>query len=91
MTREDNERTTMFLELKKFAIWLLGLYCMGFVLVALHYLSPYGRNDSDPGDWGARSNLAPRTDALTGCQYLATSEGGITPRLDGKGRHVGCR
>lgn len=60
-----------------------------FVL-ALDY-SPIARDDTDPGAWGERSGLALRVDSLTGCQYLAVFMGGITPRVDGKGNHVGCK
>lgn len=37
--------------------------------------------------------LAPRvrTDLETGCQYLTAFDSGITPRLDGQGRHMGCK
>lgn len=49
------------------------------------------------GDWTARddtdshekrSGMRPHVDALTGCQYLSTPGGGITPRLDAQGRHM---
>lgn len=47
---------------------------------------PY--DDSDPP--GGRSGLTPKTDHLTGCQYLESPKGGLTPRLDAQGQHV-CR
>ena len=47
----------------------------------------YGRDDTDGAK---RSNMALRTDYGTGCQYLETSGGGITPRLDVNGKHKGC-
>lgn len=31
------------------------------------------------------------TDSRTGCQYLESLNGGLTPRLDRDGKHVGCR
>lgn len=31
------------------------------------------------------------TDKETGCDYLRAPSGGITPRLDANGKHVGCR
>ena len=37
-----------------------------------------------------RSGLKPRTDYGTGCQYLETSDGAITPRLDRTGKQI-CR
>ena len=30
------------------------------------------------------------TDQETGCKYLTTKDGGITPRLNAKGGHLGC-
>ena len=29
-------------------------------------------------------------DPVSGCQYLAPPKGGITPRLDAEGEHMGC-
>lgn len=37
---------------------------------------------------GSRSGLEVRQDALTGCEYLAGSRGGLTPRLDHEGQHI---
>lgn len=44
------------------------------------------RDNSDPV--GGRSNMSVLTDALTGCQYLATQRGGITPRMDSDNKQV---
>ena len=44
------------------------------------------RDNSDP--IGGRSNMQVLTDALTGCQYLATAQGGITPRWTRDGEQV---
>ena len=49
-----------------------------------HHQPP--RDDSDPID--GRSNMSVLTDALTGCQYLTTSRGGITPRWTRDGEQV---
>lgn len=46
-------------------------------------------DDSDLPD-GRRSGMRPLTDALTGCQYLADGHG-LVPRMNGDGRHVGCK
>lgn len=48
---------------------------------------PFDDSDSPEG----RSGLTPRTDHKTGCQYLESKFGGLTPRVDGNGAHVGCR
>lgn len=37
--------------------------------------------------WGLTIHYDPRT----GCQYLSQERTGITPRMDGNGRQVGCR
>ena len=44
------------------------------------------RDNSDP--IGGRSNMSVLTDALTGCQYLATQRGGITPRMGADNKQV---
>lgn len=48
------------------------------------------RDDSDAPD-GKRSGMSIHTDALTGCQYLRAPLGSLTPRVDGAGRHIGCK
>ncbi|WP_020471552.1 DUF6440 family protein [Zavarzinella formosa] len=46
-----------------------------------------GRDDTDnPND--SRSGMMVYTDHRTGCQYLGTVFGGITPRLDRDGKPV---
>lgn len=42
----------------------------------------------DVTDGRERSGLALRTDAQTGCQYLASPWGGLTPRVDRAGKHI---
>ena len=37
---------------------------------------------------GERSGVKPTVDALTGCHYLRTLFGGITPRMGADGRHI---
>lgn len=78
------------------AIWSVinELLLIYFVLAVTigginHMLTKYtdiGRDDTDPP--GDRSDLKILTDHLTGCQYLTTGKGGITPRLDKDGRHM---
>lgn len=46
------------------------------------------KDDTDPPE--GRSGMRLYTDHLTGCQYLGGAWGGVTPRLDGSGRHI-CR
>lgn len=59
-----------------------------FALNAIYNASGYGRDDTDAPD--ERSGLELRTDFGTGCQYLEASSGGLTPRLDADGNHMGC-
>lgn len=47
------------------------------------------RDDSDMPD-GRPSGMRVLSDNLTGCQYLAYSSGGITPRMGADGKQV-CR
>lgn len=42
----------------------------------------------DATDGKERSGLALKTDAMTGCQYLVSPWGGITPRLDKLGKQI---
>lgn len=75
--------------LKDFAFWLAGCYLVALLIQNLLSLTPLGRDDTDAGRWGGgRSGVKPVTDALTGCQYLITRDGGITPRLDADGKHI---
>jgi len=70
------------------ALWAysyrLALSYLGVMLVlwGLHAWF-YEYDDTDPP--GGRSGLIIRTDALTGCQYLTTTRGGLTPRVDRHG------
>lgn len=45
-------------------------------------------DDTDNKLTGERSNMRILIDHGTGCQYLQTAGGGITPRLDAKGAHM---
>lgn len=73
--------------------WYAGVFVGSVVVVFLAQvaavrLSPLDDSDSPTGE---RSGVKPRTDHLTGCQYLESSRGGITARLDSDGKHVGCK
>lgn len=47
------------------------------------------RDDTDPPN--GRSGMRLYTDAATGCQYLGTMFGGVTPRHGAGGSHIGCK
>lgn len=42
----------------------------------------------DSTDGKARSGLGLHTDNLTGCQYLSSPYGGLTPRVDKDSTHI---
>lgn len=64
---------------------VVGLLLTAGLVVALDKI--VGRDSTDPP--GGRSGMTIYTDQATGCEYL--SKRGLTPRVDGKGRHLGCR
>lgn len=61
------------------AVIQLGAWMLGYP----------ARDDTDPPN--GRSGMRLYTDAATGCQYLGTLTGGVTPRHGAGGSHVGCR
>lgn len=81
----------MFEELKRYTRWLATWLMVAYFVAVMIGKSPLSRDDTDSGEWGERSGVALRTDYKTGCQYLESINGGLTPRRDGAGRHVGCR
>lgn len=62
----------------------IGLAILGAVRSRLGY----GWDDSDDRAAGVHSELRPLIDHRTGCQYIRVTGGGITPRLDGRGRQI---
>lgn len=76
-------------DFKEIFWWLAQLVAMVLVINWLLNMTPLGRDDTDTGRWGdGRSGVKPITDAKTGCQYLVTSDGGITPRLGKDGKQI---
>jgi hypothetical protein len=66
----------------------IGYVSLWLLLVAWLIWPPV-HDDTDPPD--GRSGMKLYTDHKTGCQYLSAPLSSITPRLDGEGRHVGCK
>lgn len=83
--------TSIFIGLKKYTNWAMGILTFGWVLVMIIYAIT-GHFDKDNTDSpNKRSGMQLYTDYLTGCQYLqGKRSGGLTPRKDGQGNHVGC-
>jgi len=68
--------------------WMLFAGYM--VIVAIGWLAT-GGNQKDSTDGHERSNMILRTDYGTGCQYLESRTGVLTPRMSGDGKHAGCK
>ncbi len=64
------------------AFWIF--MCLLVILLILTPASP--RDDTDPPE--GHSGMKLYVDHRTGCHYLGNPWGGITPRLDAKGKHV---
>lgn len=64
---------------------------LAVIVVVTHLILWVGGNyDKDSTDAvdGPRSGMVLRTDHQTKCQYLETSGGGLTPRLNDMGEHL---
>lgn len=60
---------------------------MGLLIsISVIYASSSPKDSTDPVD--GRSGLEIKVDALTGCQYLTTQKGGLTPRIDANGKQI---
>jgi hypothetical protein len=68
------------------ATWVLVFVGVSMMLTAL--ANRFSATDNSDAGWANRSNLSIRTDHLTGCDYLETRPGGITPRLRPDGSQV---
>ena len=71
--------------MKKYLLTVVAPVALFFTLGA--YLSP---TDSTDGSWSKRSGISLHIDHETGCHYLGTLFGALTPRLDRDGEHI-CR
>lgn len=68
--------------IKRDLFWLVMLA----LVMQIIYASLFIGRDSTDGE--RRSGMSLHVDAMTGCHYLASQYGGMTPRLDERGRHV---
>lgn len=69
--------------------FILGLIVIAIILAGIIQYFTVPKDSTDSPD--SRSGMSLHTDYETGCQYLSTVYGGITPRLDAKGYQIGCR
>lgn len=70
-----------------YALLILAAIIFAAIAGTRYMLALPERNDTDPPD--GYSGLSVLIDTKTGCQYLtAREDGGITPRLDKKGKHM---
>lgn len=76
---------------KKVVNYTFMLIFAGYLFVAFIGWLGTGGNQKDDTDGYKRSNMALRTDYGTGCQYLESHTGVLTPRMSADGKHVGCK
>lgn len=58
------------------------------LLIAVTIIGLSFRTDDTDQSWWQRSGVSVVTDARTGCQYLKSAFGGLTPRMGADGRHI---
>jgi hypothetical protein len=71
---------------KAVVIYFVVSIALGAVNGYLRNHTDIGRDETDPPQ--GRSYLLILTDHATGCQYLTSGRGGLTPRLDASGQHM---
>ena len=86
MTPEQLQTALWTFTGKVLIVYLIAAFVSGLVNSVIAKHTDIGRDDTDPN--GGRSNLLVLTDAKTGCQYLTSNRGGITPRLDADGKQI---
>lgn len=76
-------------KLMNIVLGLIGALAIALVVLGVVRLfgPPWPVDDTDLSE-RVRSGMRPLTDYSTGCQYLTTIRGGITPRLDPAGRPI---
>lgn len=70
-------------EAKEYTIWLSRIATTGYLIIVVFQLGMDKFSDRDSSDMpDKRSGMTIRVDALTGCQYLESRSGHLTPRID---------
>lgn len=81
---KDAGRALYRFAFKLLIAWIIGYYVFSFVAGQFEM----GFDDTDDKLSGERSGMALHIDNRTGCHYLASSAGSLTPRLDKSGRQI---
>lgn len=68
--------------------WMLFAGYMAIAAIGWLATGGYKKDSTDGHD---RSNMILRTDYGTGCQYLESRTGVLTPRLNTNGQPAGCK
>lgn len=71
-------------------IEILKVIAYPVMIISILVIARPEYDDTDDIENEERSGMALHTDNLTGCQYLSTFLGSLTPRVDGHGNHLGC-
>ena len=66
----------------------IGLLIAFFVFLAVQLSSTKPLDATDNHITGIRSNLTILVDHGTGCEYLKSVSGGLTPRINPQGKHI---
>lgn len=74
--------------IRKSIFYASNLIAVGYVVAQLGAYVLFNTTDDTDGE--KRSNMMLHTDHKTGCQYLSSINGGLHPRLDNDGQHMGC-
>lgn len=76
-------------QLTEGALWAIGKWVLIVAVgtAVFQAILPPARDATDPPS-GVRSGVRLRTDNGTGCQYLETKGGGLSPRLAPDGKQV---
>ena len=78
------------MEKKSIPIIIALIIMIAMILMMIDIFMPYDSTDNISNR--DRSGLVLYRDHMTGCEYIKGGLiGGITPRLDGNGNHIGCR
>lgn len=80
------EYAAFSIAVKLFILWFVAAMAVAVVNQLVGRYTDIGRDDTDPP--AGRSDMKIMTDHATGCQYLMSSRGGLTPRLDENGKQM---